>query len=131
MEVLDSVGAVHLANKQLSTLSGGELQRIYLARSFVRNPKILLLDEPATGIDLTLESDIYNLIDDYRKKNKSTVIMVTHDWDTAYHHSDRVLILNKQVVCYDKPDIAFNDGSMRRAFGHIGHKHNMILGRDL
>jgi len=128
LEILESVGAGHLAYRQLSKLSGGEMQRIYLARSIVRNPKILILDEPATGIDSSFEKDIYKLIEDFRQRTKATVIMVTHDWETAYHHSDYVLILNREVIIYDKPEIAFNESAMRTAFGHIGHKHQMMFG---
>jgi len=64
-DALDSVGAKHLERRQLNELSGGELQRIYFARSIVRKPKILILDEPATGIDITVEKDMDILIDEY------------------------------------------------------------------
>ena len=104
------------------------MQRIYLARSLVRNPRLLILDEPATGIDSAFEKDIYKLIEEFRQKGKATVLMATHDWETAYHHSDLVLILDREIIIYDKPDIAFNENAMRKAFGHIGHKHAMTFG---
>jgi zinc transport system ATP-binding protein len=128
LEALERVGALHLAKRQLSKLSGGELQRIYLARSIVRNPKLLLLDEPATGIDQASEKDLNKLIDDYNKEEKTTVIMVTHDWESAYHHADFVLLINCEQICFEKPEIAFNDNNLRRAFGHIGHTHDMNFG---
>ena len=128
LSTLERVGAEHLAFRQLSRLSGGELQRIYLARSFIRNPKILLLDEPATGIDMVGETDIHNIIDGYKKESNSIIIMVTHDWEAAYHHADKVLLLNRKQICYNSPEIAFNEINLRKAFSHIGHKHEMIFG---
>ncbi len=128
-EALDAVGAKHLEKRQLNELSGGELQRIYFARSIVRKPKILILDEPATGIDLSAENDMNLIIDDYKDKEKAIVIMVTHDWESAYHHADKVLMLNINQICYDTPEIAFSEKNMRRVFGHVGHAHDMIFGR--
>ena len=125
---LKAVGAEHLASRPLSRLSGGELQRIYLARTIVRNPQILILDEPATGFDSNAEMDLNNSIENIHKNSDTTIIMVTHDWDNAYHHSDRVAILNKNLICCDKPDSAFNEDALRIAFGHIGHTHEMLFG---
>jgi zinc transport system ATP-binding protein len=128
LTTLERVGAEHLAFRQLSKLSGGELQRIYLARSFIRKPKILLLDEPATGIDLVGETDIHNIIDSYKKESNSIIIMVTHDWEAAYHHANKVLLLNRLQICYNKPEIAFNEINLRKAFSHVGHTHSMVFG---
>lgn len=125
---LDRVGALHIARRQLNKLSGGELQRVYLARSIIRKPKVLLLDEPATGIDVTGEKDFNFLIDDYRHETGSVVMMVTHDWDSAFHHADRILILNREQIVFDEPEKAFREIYLRKAFGHIGHQHEMIFG---
>ncbi len=128
MEALELVGAAHLASRPLKKLSGGELQRVYLARSFIRNPKILLLDEPATGIDVASESDLNFIIDRYKNDSGTTIIMITHDWESAYHHSDMVLLMNSSLVCYNKPEEAFQEKNLRRAFGHEGHDHDMMFG---
>ena len=127
-DMLKKVGAIHTLNTPLRKLSGGELQRVYLARALVRKPKILLLDEPSAGIDSPGESDISKIIEEYQNETNATIIMVTHDWEQAYHHSDWVVMLNREVVCYQKPAEAFNEQNMRRTFGHIGHKHEMIFG---
>jgi len=126
-EALRIAGADHLKYRQLSELSGGELQRIYFARSIVRNPKILILDEPATGIDLSAENDMNLIIDEYKEKNEAIVIMVTHDWESAYHHADKALMINVRQICYDSPDIAFSEKNMRKVFGHVGHAHDMLF----
>lgn len=127
-EALEQVGALHLAKRQLSRLSGGEMQRIYLARSIVRKPRLLLLDEPSTGIDSASEKDLIKLIEEYSEANNATVLMVTHDWEAAMHHSTKVLMLNRSVICFSEPEIAFCDENLRKTFGHIGHKHDMRFG---
>lgn len=128
IQALEKVGASHLSERPLSKLSGGELQRIYLARSIARHPKLLLLDEPATGIDFASENDLNRLIDNYKIENNATIIMVTHDWEAAFHHADFVLMLNCSQICFAPPKIAFEEKTLRRAFGHIGHEHEMIFG---
>jgi len=126
---LDKVGALHLAHRQLNKLSGGELQRVYLARSIIRKPAVLLLDEPATGIDFSGEKDLNNLIDEYRHETGAVIMMITHDWDSAFHHADRILIINREQIVFDKPEKAFCEEYLRRAFGHIGHKHENDIWR--
>ncbi len=128
LEAMRMVSAEHLAFRSLNKLSGGEMQRIYLARSIARNPSVLLLDEPATGIDISSENDLNEILDNIRTKKNTTVIMVTHDWESAYHHSDKAIILNKNIICYASPEKAFTDEYLRIAFGHEGHKHKMIFG---
>ncbi len=128
LEALGYVNSEHLAYKPIKNLSGGELQRIYLARSIARHPKILLLDEPASGIDVNSENDLNLILDSIRDKTDTTIVMVTHDWESAYHHSDRVALLNRKLVCFDIPEKAFSDQALRTTFGHEGHKHKMIFG---
>ena len=128
LAALAQVGAEHLARRPLYQLSGGELQRIYLARSIISKPKILMLDEPVTGIDAAGESDFNKQIDNFRKSSDVTVLMITHDWEAAYHHADYVLLLNRNLVCFDVPDKAFSEQTLRQAFGHTGHAHEMTIG---
>ncbi len=128
INAMKDVGVEHLAYRQLSKLSGGELQRVYLARSFVRKPKILFLDEPGTGIDIKAENDMCNIIDKYKKNQDVTVIVITHDWNYAYYHSDKVLMLNRSQYCFAPPQTAFTDEILRELFGHIGHHHTMKFG---
>ncbi|MGQ9818439.1 MAG: metal ABC transporter ATP-binding protein [Candidatus Kapaibacteriales bacterium] len=125
LEALEQVGIPYLAFRPISKLSGGELQRVYLARAFVRKPQILLLDEPATGIDTISESDFSQLLEQYQKTNKSAILFVTHDWEYAYHHSTKVLLLNRKVIAFLDPIKAFTDECLRKTFGHIGHTHSM------
>lgn len=128
IEAMEAAGVAKLADRSISKLSGGELQRVYLARSIVRRPKLLILDEPNSGVDRKGEKDFNDLLDSYKKKTKLTVMMVTHDWEAAYHHSEKVLLLNHEVICYNKPSEAFKEDNLRRAFAHSGHDHEMMFG---
>lgn len=128
--VLERVGVKALANRQLGTLSGGELQRVYLARSLVRNPRILLLDEPATGIDLAGASDLYEVLEHDQRQRGTTILMVTHDWNAAYHHATNVLLIDGRQISFGPPSVALDEECLREAFGHIGHAHAMMMEGD-
>jgi zinc transport system ATP-binding protein len=123
-EALAMVGAEHLCHKPLGQLSGGEIQRVYLARAIVRKPKVLLLDEPATGIDAVGEDYMYNILDEHLEQADTTVLMVTHDWLTARHHANRVILINHKLIAEGPPSEALNDKHLRAAFGHVGHAHD-------
>ncbi len=124
-EVLEKTGIENIANRPLKKLSGGELQRVYLSRSIIRNPKLLILDEPATGIDTIAEVDFSKIIEELQKNFRTTILMVTHDWEYAFHHSDRVALLNKKLICFDTPKNVFKEENLKQTFGHIGHEHKM------
>ena len=125
MEVLDKVGAAHLAQRALSALSGGELQRVYLARSLIRRPELVMLDEPAAGIDVAGASDLYELLEEYQSEHRATVLMVTHDWHVAHHHATHVLLINRRQIGYGAPHDVLTEANLRQAFGHVGHAHAM------
>ena len=125
MEALEKVGAVHLADRPVGRLSGGELQRVCLARSIVREPRLVMLDEPATGIDSVGEEDMYRMLEKFQKESNATLLMITHDWHTATHHADYVLLLNRRQISYGVPSEALAEDNLRRAFGHMGHKHEL------
>jgi zinc transport system ATP-binding protein len=129
---LEEVGAAHLSNRSLDRLSSGELQRVCLARSMVREPLLVMLDEPATGIDTVGEADMYHLLEAYQRKSKATILMITHDWHAATHHADFVLLLNKKQISFGPPREALNEDFLRQAFGHIGHSHALkfLMNKD-
>lgn len=127
-EVLEKVGALHLANRRLGGLSGGELQRVYLARSLIRRPRLLLLDEPATGVDVVGEADLYRHLEAYQAESGATILMITHDWEAAQHHASAVLVLNRRVIGFGPPEKVLCHECLSQAFGHVGHTHQMVLG---
>ena len=128
-EMLEQVGASHLAERRLGRLSGGELQRVYLARALVRQPKLMLLDEPATGVDAVGEADLYRHLETYQRQTGATVMMITHDWEAAQHHASAVLLMNRRVIAYGLPADVMCHDCLAQAFGHVGHKHGMMVGR--
>ncbi len=123
-EALAKVGAQHLLGKNIETLSGGELQRVYLARAFIRPRKILILDEPSTGIDTFGEADLYILLENFRKETGCLVMMITHDLKVAEHHSTHVLVLNRRQLAFGSPQVALSHEVIERAFGHSQHEHH-------
>ena len=127
IDSLALVGAENLANRQISELSGGELQRDYLSRAIIRKPKLLLLNEPATGIDFICEKDISKIILELNKTYKTTIVMISHDLTAAYTHSDKVLLLNKSIVYYGDPESAFTDENMLKTFSNPAHSHNVKI----
>jgi zinc transport system ATP-binding protein len=127
LAALERVGVADLAFRPSGRLSGGELQRVYLARAVVRQPRLVFLDEPATGIDVVGEADMYRLLDDYRRDTGATVMMVTHDLEAASHHATDVLLLNRRQIGFGTPEAVLNEDCLRRAFGHLGHEHAMHL----
>lgn len=125
-EALAGVGADHLLPRPLAGLSGGELQRVYLARALVRRPDLVLLDEPATGVDFLGEHDLYDLLERYQRKSEAAIVMITHDLSAARYHADRVLVLNRRAHGFGTPDEVLTDECLRAAYGHLGHEHGRL-----
>jgi zinc transport system ATP-binding protein len=126
-EALEGVGAEHLLGRRLAGLSGGELQRVYLARALVRRPDLVLLDEPATGVDFLGEHDLYDLLERYQRDSNAAVAMITHDLTAARYHTDRVLVLNRRAHGYGGPAEVMTDDCLRAAYGHVGHAHPRVV----
>ena len=128
LKALQSAGAEHVATRPLRTLSGGELQRVYLARAILGDPALLLLDEPEAGVDAAGTSTLFDLVDTLAENSNTTIVMVTHDWDVALHHASHVLLLNRAQIAFGAPDTALSEDAIRRTFGHVGHHHSIAAG---
>ncbi len=127
LKILEQLDSIDIAHLHLSELSGGQLQKVYLARSLVRSPKILLLDEPATGVDFVCETNFNSILNDYAEQNTITILMVTHDWTSAYHHSTHILLMNNNLIYFGTKDNAFTDDNIKNTFSHLAHKHNVTF----
>ena len=92
----------NLKKKLFNSLSGGQQQRILIARALLNTPDVLILDEPATGIDSNSEFLLYNFLKALRKNTNTTIILITHDLDIVPSISDRVGCLNKDLFIHDK-----------------------------
>jgi zinc transport system ATP-binding protein len=135
--ILDEVNAGHARHRQLSQLSGGELQRVVLARALLRDPELLVLDEPVQGVDYAGEADLYNLIARLRDERGFGVLLVSHDLHIVMARSDRVICLNRHVCCSGVPETVAQHPAYGRLFGaeaarafavyrhHHDHSHDL------
>jgi zinc transport system ATP-binding protein len=114
---LTEVGAANFGDRQVSELSGGELQRVLLARALVRLPDVLVLDEPARGVDYAGEAELYTLIGRLRSERGFGVLLVSHDLHVVMAQSDRVLCINRHVCCSGVPQSVAQHPEYARLFG--------------
>jgi zinc transport system ATP-binding protein len=114
---LAEVSAGALLQRQLSELSGGELQRVVLARALMRSPDLLVLDEPARGVDYAGEAELYTLIGRLRTERGFGVLLVSHDLHVVMAQSDRVICLNRHVCCSGVPQSVAQHPEYARLFG--------------
>jgi len=115
--VLDEVGAGRARDLQLGALSGGELQRVVLARALMRTPDLLVLDEPVRGVDYAGEAELYTLIGRLRDERGLGVLLVSHDLHVVMAASDRVVCVNRHVCCHGVPDAVAQHPEYARLFG--------------
>jgi zinc transport system ATP-binding protein len=116
-KVLAQVGAGTLGDRQLAELSGGELQRVLLARALIRSPSLLVLDEPVRGVDYAGEAELYTLISRLRSERGFGVLLVSHDLHVVMAQSDRVICLNRHVCCSGVPQSVLQHPEYARLFG--------------
>ena len=114
---LEETGVDSLKNKPVFQLSGGEFQRVMLARALLRSPELLVLDEPVQGVDYMGESELYNLIGKLRKSHGCGVLMVSHDLHVVMASTDRVLCLNQHICCEGQPEDVSRHPEYLRLFG--------------
>jgi zinc transport system ATP-binding protein len=101
--ILEESKIDHILDKQIYSLSGGELQRILFARALLKDPELLILDEPIQGLDVVGQKDFYFRLEQLRSKRNKTIIMISHDLHTVMSASDKVICLNHTVHCLGKP----------------------------
>lgn len=114
---LDEVGAPKVQDTPLSALSGGELQRVLLARALLRQPNLLALDEPVRGVDLAGQADLYELIARLRDRLGLGVVLVSHDLHLVMRATDDVLCLNTHVCCHGHPETVSRHPEFLALFG--------------
>ena len=114
-------------NHQIGTLSGGQLQRILIARSLLNDPAILVLDEATSEIDLVGAKSFYDIVSHLNKVHETTVILVSHEINMVYKFVDHIICLNRKLICYGKPKEAVTKEVLEQLYGqHIKfqeHKH--------
>ncbi len=105
-ETLESVGASGVAQMKIGQLSGGQLQRVLIARSLLGQPQILFLDEPVSGIDVGGEESFYDLMKKIQTERNITVVMISHELHVVHNIADKVVCINKEMLCSGAPEKA-------------------------
>lgn len=116
--VLNQVGAGELLSHPLAILSGGQLQRVLLARALINHPKLLVLDEPESGIDIGGEQTIYTLIQGLIKTQHISAIIASHELDIVYGYADQVVCLNQTMLCSGSPTESLTQATFEKLYGH-------------
>lgn len=131
-EALTLFSIQHLSEKSMQKLSGGELQRVLLARAILNKPQLLVLDEPMQGVDIIGQTELYQLLNETRSWLNCAILMVSHDLNIVMANTDEVLCVNKHICCAGTPEVITNDPRFIHFFGDqfaknvafYSHKHN-------
>lgn len=129
---LEATCISHLRMQPVQHLSGGEFQRVLLARALLQEPELLVLDEPAQGVDVMGQGELYELIAQLRDEHKFGVLMVSHDLHLVMQKTDQVLCLNQHICCSGQPEDVSQHPEYLRLFGSFPseglaiytHNHN-------
>jgi len=114
---LEAVGARRLLGAAVQELSGGEFQRVLFARAMIRQPDLLVLDEPVQGVDFSGEVALYELVRKIRDTTNAGILMISHDLHVVMAETDTVLCLNGHVCCRGTPAAVKNSPEYRALFG--------------
>ncbi|KPP97459.1 zinc ABC transporter ATP-binding protein ZnuC [Marinobacter sp. HL-58] len=141
VDALTKTGVEHLLNASVHHLSGGEKQRLLLARALARRPDLLVLDEPAQGVDINGQAALYDLIRSLRDELDCGVIMISHDLHLVMAATDKVICLNQHICCSGYPADISHDPAFIETFGrpvaeslavyHHHHNHSHDLHGDV
>ena len=133
-EALSLTGVISLKDKSLGNLSGGEFQRVLLARAISKKPDLLVLDEPVQGVDFTGEIALYELIKEISEKLNCGILLISHDLHTVMSATDHVVCLNGHVCCSGSPSDVAKNNEYKALFGEQAaqtlsiyeHKHDHV-----
>ncbi|MFC2061766.1 metal ABC transporter ATP-binding protein [Elusimicrobiota bacterium] len=127
-KVLDEVEMTDHKKKLLGNLSGGQLQRVLIARAVLNQPDLLFFDEPTTGVDMEGERTFYEIIKYQNTEKNTTVLMISHEINMVYKYATQVLCLNKDLFCQGAPKIAITEEMLQKLYGEDvklrTHKHD-------
>ena len=137
-EALTLTGVIHLKNKNLGNLSGGEFQRVLIARAISKKPELLVLDEPVQGVDYTGEIALYELIKRISDTLNCGILLISHDLHTVMTATDHVVCLNGHVCCSGSPSDVAHNHEYKALFGEQAsktltiyeHKHDHVHTTD-
>jgi zinc transport system ATP-binding protein len=116
-QALERVDAGHLLHQRVSELSGGETKRVLLAYCLVRPRRLLILDEAPAGLDIRGESAFYQLLYQLKEEQGWAILQISHDLDMVRRNCDRVLCMNRSLLCQGIPDSVLSPDNLSRAYG--------------
>jgi len=125
-EALAQVEAAHLRDQRISGLSGGETKRVLLAYCLVRPRRLLIVDEAPAGLDVRGESAFYQMLDQLKREQGWAILQISHDLDMVRRQCDRVLCLNRTLLCQGAPDLALSPDNLAAAYGSefVRYRHS-------
>lgn len=117
MSALISVDAADLAHRPMAELSGGELQRVFLAEALVSNPHILLLDEPLSNLDMRRQRDLVRLVDGVVHARNVSALLIAHNINPLLPHLDKVIYIANGKVASGRPELVLTSESLTALYG--------------
>ena len=124
-EALQKVWMHELADRRIGDLSGGQQQRVFIAKALVNSPKILVLDEPVTGVDVHNKDLFFLILSELNSKEKISVIWSSHDLDAVERLANKVACLNKTLFFHGVSDEFFNDEEMMKKYSETSMQMHM------
>lgn len=130
--VLDRLGIGDLGHRHIRELSGGQQQRVFLARALVANPRILLLDEPTSGVDIKTRDEVLHLLGELNADGV-TIVLTTHELNAVAAHLPEVICVNRGIVAQGPPDLVFTPETLLRTYGaemQVVRQNGLLLVAD-
>jgi zinc transport system ATP-binding protein len=124
---LETVGLLAQKDSRVGELSGGQQQRVLIAKAMVNNPKLLILDEPVTGIDLEMQNRFYSLLKNLNQENKITIIWASHDLDAVNRFATSVACINRSMFFHGKAYEFFENPDLLKAYSESSMQAHMHL----
>lgn len=128
-EIMDRLGISALAKRHIRALSGGQQQRVFLGRALFSSPRLLLLDEPTSGVDIKTRDDILHLLDELNHEGV-TVVMTTHELNAVAAHLPWVICVNHEIIAEGAPSDVYTPEILRRTYNadmNVIHHEGMTL----
>ena len=130
--LLEEAGVPHLLKQSMHMLSGGEIQRVLLARSLLNDPELLVLDEPAQNLDISGQVAIYQRLEEIGKQRHCAILLVSHDLHYVMRSTNRVICLFHHICCEGQPEVIMQEASFQNLYGinisdvlaHYPHSHS-------
>jgi zinc transport system ATP-binding protein len=124
---LETAGLLAQKDRRVGELSGGQQQRVLIAKAMVNNPKLLILDEPVTGIDLEMQNKFYSLLQRLNQENNITIIWASHDLDAVNRFATSVACINRSMFFHGKTIEFFENPDLLKAYSESSMQAHMHL----